>query len=110
MTRFVFIVEWFDTGASLLRNYHLTYHPDDTIEMDDLKAHKKFLKRSAYPALQLKDLYLGAVVTVHARQLKVIGYADQFTETTFSQKKEKTFAMIKPDAYINIGKILEKIE
>ncbi len=32
--RFVFLVEWYDAAASLVRNYHLTYYPKDkTIEM-----------------------------------------------------------------------------
>ena len=32
--RYVFIVEWFDSAASLVRNYHLTYFlKDKTIEM-----------------------------------------------------------------------------
>lgn len=32
--RYVFIVEWFDTGASLIRSYNLTFFmADRTIEM-----------------------------------------------------------------------------
>jgi len=32
--RYVFIVEWFDSAASLVRNYQLTYFiKDKTIEM-----------------------------------------------------------------------------
>ena len=32
--RYVFAVEWFDSAASLVRNYHLTYFlKDKTIEM-----------------------------------------------------------------------------
>jgi len=32
--RFVFLVEWYDAAASLVRTYHLTYYPKDkTIEM-----------------------------------------------------------------------------
>ena len=32
--RYVFIVEWFDTSASLIRTYNLTYYMSDkTIEM-----------------------------------------------------------------------------
>ena len=32
--RFVFVVEWYDQQASLLRNYQLTYFTgDNTIEM-----------------------------------------------------------------------------
>jgi nucleoside-diphosphate kinase len=32
--RYVFVVEWFDTSAALIRTYNFTYYPNDkTIEM-----------------------------------------------------------------------------
>lgn len=32
--RYVFVVEWFDSAASLVRNYQLTYYTkDSTIDM-----------------------------------------------------------------------------
>ena len=32
--RFVFITEWFDTAASLIRTYQMSYYPkDNSIEM-----------------------------------------------------------------------------
>lgn len=32
--RYVFLVEWFDSAASIVRNYHFTYYlKDNTIEM-----------------------------------------------------------------------------
>jgi len=34
LERYVFIVEWFDTRASLIRTYQLSYFPNDnTLEM-----------------------------------------------------------------------------
>jgi nucleoside-diphosphate kinase len=62
--------------------------------MYDLKNKRSFLKRCECPALNVKDLYLGAVVTVYARQLKIIDYADVFTRSKFEVQKGKTFAMI----------------
>ena len=56
--RYVFIVEWFDTSASLIRSYNLIYFmADKTIEMVklifdlkfDLKNKRIFLKRCEYP-------------------------------------------------------------
>eukprot|EP01017_Pseudomicrothorax_dubius_P021420 TRINITY_DN2308_c0_g1_i2.p1 TRINITY_DN2308_c0_g1~~TRINITY_DN2308_c0_g1_i2.p1 ORF type:complete len:187 (-),score=44.58 TRINITY_DN2308_c0_g1_i2:700-1260(-) len=109
--RFVFIVEWFDTAASLIRTFNLTYFlHDKTIEMYDLKTKRIFLKRCEYPSIQLKDLYIGSVVTVYARQLKVVDYADVFTRRQFESQRGKTYAMIKPDAYNHIGKIVDAIE
>jgi len=44
--RYVFFVEWYDTAASLIRNYNLIYYKEDnTIEMHDLKNKRMFLKR-----------------------------------------------------------------
>jgi len=105
------IVEWFDTAASLVRTYQLTYFMQDkAIELFDIKNKRIFLKRCEYPSVALKDLFLGAVVTVYSRQLKVIDYADVYTRQKFESQRGKTFAMIKPDAYNNIGKIVEAIE
>ena len=82
--RYVFVVEWYDSAASLVRTYNLTYYlKDKTIEMFDLKSRKIFLKKTEYPNLQLKDIFIGAVLNVYARQLKVIDYADEFTKAKF---------------------------
>lgn len=45
--RYVFVVEWYDSAASLVRTYNLTYYAKDrTIEMFDLKIRKMFLKKT----------------------------------------------------------------
>lgn len=109
--RYVFIVEWYDAAASLIRNYNLTYYPkQNAIEMYDLKNKRVFLKKTEKPDLTLSDLYLGSIISVFSRQLKIVDYADVFTRGKFEEVKQKTFAMIKPDAYGNIGKILTRIE
>lgn len=71
--RYVFVVEWFDSTASLVRTYNFTYYlKDKTIEMFDLKNRKIFLKKTEYPTIQLKDIFIGAILNVYSRQLKVI--------------------------------------
>ena len=108
--RFVFIAEWYDTQACIIRNYHLTYFLDDnTIDMYDIKNKRIFLKRTAYKGINLEDLHIGSIVTIYSRQLKITSYADEYTRASFEASSEKTFAMIKPDAYLNIGKILSMI-
>lgn len=62
------------------------------------------------PDLTMQDLYLGSIISVFSRQLKIVEYADVFTKAQFEEVKQKTFAMIKPDAYGSIGKILARIE
>jgi nucleoside-diphosphate kinase len=62
-----------------------------------------------YPEINQKDLYVGSIVTVYARQLKLVDYGDTFTRKEFAQGKETTFAMIKPDVYMHTGKIIDLI-
>jgi nucleoside-diphosphate kinase len=108
--RYVFIVEWNDVQASIIRIFNLTYYlNDNTIDMYDLKNKRIFLKRTAYKGVAIEELNVGCIVTVYSRQLKVIEYADEYTRIAFEAANERTFAMIKPDAYLNIGKILTMI-
>lgn len=75
--RFAFNVEWFDQAASLVRPYLLTFfQKDSTIEMYDIRNKRTFLKRSEYPGLALKDIFVGAILNIHSRKLKVTDYAD----------------------------------
>ena len=109
--RYVFIVEWYDTAASLIRNYNLTFYPkENSIEMYDLKNKRTFLKKTPKDDITLKDLYLGSIITVYSRQLKIVDYADIYTRGKFEVTKEKTFAMIKPDAQKHMGKIINALE
>jgi len=68
-----------------------------------------FLKRCEYPGITINDLYIGAIITVYARQLKVVDYGDVYTRKFFESKRSRTLALIKPDAYAHIGKILDAI-
>lgn len=47
--------------------------------MYDLKNRRMFLKRMAYQDIDLKDLFVGSVVTVYSRQLQIVDYGDVFT-------------------------------
>lgn len=68
-----------------------------------------FLKRMACPDVTPNKLYLGSVVTVYSRQLKLTDYGDAFTRSTFAEAKESTFALIQPDVYVHTGKIIDHI-
>lgn len=75
--RYVFVVEWFDNTASLVRQYNFTFFlKDNAIEMFDIKNRRIFLKKCDYPAITIKDLYIGGMLNVYSRQLKIIDYAD----------------------------------
>lgn len=57
----------------------------------------------------MEDFFIGAVITVYARQLKIVDYGDVATRKKFEVNRQRTFAMIKPDAYNQIGKIIDAI-
>lgn len=108
--RFAFKTEWFDKQASLIRSYLFTFYPKDcSAEMYDLKNKRMFMKRMSVGALSTKELYLGSIITVHSRQLKIVDYADIFTQNKFEAIASRTFAMVKPDCYTQTGKIIDAI-
>ena len=108
--RYAFIAEWYDPNASLIRRYQLLFYPaDNTVEMFDIKNRRLFLKRSKCPQVKFSDLFLGAVVNIHSRQLTIADFGDDFTTKKLSSKKEKTFGLIKPDCVAKMGDILERV-
>ncbi|XP_063811723.1 nucleoside diphosphate kinase 7 isoform X2 [Pseudophryne corroboree] len=108
--RYVFIAEWYDPNAALQRRYQLLFYPKDgSVEMFDLKNHRVFLRRTKYDALRKEDLFVGNKINVFSRQLHLVDYGDQYTARKVGSKKEKTLAMIKPDAILKMGSIIEAI-
>lgn len=108
--RYAFIAEWYDPNASLIRRYQLLFYlSDNTVEMFDIKNRRLFLKRSKCPQVKFEDLFLGAVVNIHSRQLTIVEFGDEFTTKKLRSKKEKTFGLIKPDGVAKMGDILERI-
>ena len=63
----------------------------------------------ACPGVTLEELFINSVITVFSRQLKLVEYGDLFTRQQFESKRQRTFAMIKPDAYTSTGKIVDMI-
>ncbi|XP_036609420.1 nucleoside diphosphate kinase 7 isoform X3 [Trichosurus vulpecula] len=108
--RYVFVAEWYDPNASLLRRYDLLYYPvDGSVEMYDVKNHRTFLKRTVYDSVRLQDLFIGNKVTIFSRQLHLIDYGDQYTARQLCSRKEKTLALLKPDAVRHAGEIINMI-
>ncbi|XP_053313477.1 nucleoside diphosphate kinase 7 isoform X2 [Spea bombifrons] len=108
--RYVFIAEWYDPNAALQRRYQLIYYTkDQSVEMYDVKNHRIFLRRTKYEELRKEDLFVGNKINVFSRLLHLIDYGDQYTARKVGSKKEKTLAMIKPDAVMKMGSIIESI-
>ncbi|CAL8252454.1 unnamed protein product [Merluccius merluccius] len=108
--RYAFLAEWYDPSAALLRRYQLLYYPKDgSVEMFDVKNQRVFLRRTRYGGLQQRDLFVGSQINVFSRQLKLVEYGDQYTANQLGSKKERTLAMVKPDAVSKLGDILEML-
>ncbi|KAG7326411.1 hypothetical protein KOW79_009812 [Hemibagrus wyckioides] len=108
--RFAFLTEWYDPSAALLRRYQLLYYPKDgSVEMFDVKNQRTFLRRTKYDDLHPEDLFVGNRVIVFSRQLNLIDYGDQYTANKLGSKKERTLAMIKPDAVTRVGSVIQMV-
>ena len=108
--KYIFEVDWYDQQADLTRKYQVVYLPVvKSIEMYDVKNQRIFLKRQEIPTIQLDDFFVGSQVTILSRVLKVTDYGDIFTRRRFESQRERTFAMVKPDAYTAMGKIIDAI-
>ena len=108
--KYIFEVDWYDQQADITRKYQVVYLPVvKSIEMYDVKNKRIFLKRQEIPTLQLDDFFVGSQVTILSRVLKVTDYGDIFTRRRFEGQRERTFGMIKPDAYTAMGKVIDHV-
>lgn len=108
--RFAFTVEWYDPNAALTRTYQLLFYTEDeAVEMIDVKSRRLFLKKTPIRGLNLKDLFIGGIVTIHSRQLRIVDYGDEFTRKKLGSAKEKTLVMIKPDCMSKMGEIIDRV-
>ncbi|KAM6287073.1 nucleoside diphosphate kinase homolog 7 isoform 2-T2 [Spheniscus humboldti] len=77
--------------------------------MYDVKNRRTFLKRTKYESLHLEDLFVGNKITVFSRHLSLVDYGDQYTARKLGSRKERTLALIKPDAMPKIGELIDII-
>lgn len=103
-----FLASWFDKLAASDRPFRFAFYPvDNSIEIYDLRSKKMHLKRIRHEAISLNDLFVGNTLDIYGRRFKITEFADTSTKEQLYSKKERTFLMVKPDAYTNIGKIVE---
>jgi len=57
----------------------------------------------------MEEVHIGSNITVYGRLLKIVDYGDVATRRRFEVSRQRTFGMLKPDVYTNIGKILDMI-
>ena len=110
--KYTFKVEWLDQVASLKRYYLLQYYVmngTNELELFDLKNKRVFLRRCAFPSVSLEDLFIGAKVTVYARQMTLIEYGDSHTKELLGNTNEIAFGLVPPASLRSIGKILAAV-
>ena len=66
----------------------------------DIKNRRHLLKKIRYEELRPEALFIGSVVTVYARQLKLISYGDEFTRAKFEAQSERCVRMGTFDAWV----------
>nr|XP_053636293.1 nucleoside diphosphate kinase 7-like isoform X2 [Cherax quadricarinatus] len=110
-TRYIFHAEWYDPVSAMVKKFQLSFFPrDKSVEMYDLRAQRLFLKRLPVDDVEERDLYLGNTIVILSRQLKLTDYADATTRDHISAKRQRTFAMVKPDAVHRLGEIVDVIK
>ncbi|XP_029156891.1 nucleoside diphosphate kinase 7-like isoform X3 [Nylanderia fulva] len=108
--RYVFEAEWYDNVACILKKFYLYYYPsNNTIELFDLKTRKIFLKRTICEGIKVKDFYIGAVITIFSRCIKIMGYADNYTKIKLETQLQKFFILLKPDIINKMGEVIKDI-
>jgi nucleoside-diphosphate kinase len=86
------------------------FQSDRSVSLYDTKAGKSFLKRIQPPEnIDINNLYLGASVTICSRPMKIIGFADDKTKRLYTTTRGSSLLLIKPDAYRQMGQILDVI-
>ncbi|XP_045603179.1 nucleoside diphosphate kinase homolog 7 isoform X2 [Procambarus clarkii] len=109
--RYIFHAEWYDPVSATVKKFQLSFFPrDKSVEMYDLRAQRLFLKRLPVEGVEERDLYLGNTIVVLSRQLKLIDYADATTREQIGSRRQRTFAMVKPDAVHRLGEVVDVIQ
>jgi nucleoside-diphosphate kinase len=83
---------------------------DRSVSLFDTKLQRPFLKRTQPPEnIEMNNLYLGATVTICSRPMKIVDFADDKTRRLFATTRGATLLLVKPDAYQQMGQILDVV-
>jgi len=88
--RFAFDVEWHDQKSEQTYLLQLLVTPSESVvELFDPARKRMFLKRTHCPDVKLEQLFVGATVVLLSRALRIVGYADEYTRTRLSARRER---------------------
>lgn len=108
---FVLDVQWFDRTANVIRDFLLTYYVRDKntnneLSLYDKKNRKVFLKRGPVENVEVEDLFVGSLITVYSRQLKIVSYGNASTRDAFEKDRGRVVTIVPPEAYRQAGDII----
>ncbi|XP_028040801.1 nucleoside diphosphate kinase 7-like isoform X3 [Bombyx mandarina] len=104
--KYSFLCEMYDEDADEIKDLTLNYFPfDNSVQIIDAKKGKNVLKRVQLPPLNLDMLQIGNIVNIFSKLLYIKDCAPATRKTLF-KNVQSTFAMIKPIAPSEHGKII----
>mmetsp|Transcript_44576 Transcript_44576/g.90049 ORF Transcript_44576/g.90049 Transcript_44576/m.90049 type:complete len:372 (-) Transcript_44576:165-1280(-) len=106
-----FIAEWYDPQPQMMKQFLVKVFTDTAdIEIYTKQTNTRFLKKCPLPSnLSLDNFYLGGKINIHHRLMTIIDYGDPYTRRKLSPSSANTCVLLGPDAYFNMGKIMEEL-
>jgi len=112
--KYNFVCEHFEEHSGMTKEFLLTVYAKKggqplEISILETKSKRVLLKRGVYEqdgAVHLEDMYKGGTVTVCARKIKILDYADNATRELFTRGCELVCTRIGSAAFSELGSIL----
>ena len=106
-----FMVEHDDPAMGMRKQYTVSFwESDNTLQMYDQHLKRVFLRRSVPPERpKMADFYLGGLVVVCSRPLRVLDYGDELTRRRYAAVRGTACMVIKPHSYHAAGKIINMV-
>jgi nucleoside-diphosphate kinase len=108
--RLCFLADYFDELAGLTREYQvLFYYGDRTVELNDTKTRRSFLKRCQCPNLSQDQFFVGARVVIFGRIMKLKAYGDEVTRQLCEKINDDTVVVVSERAFGKLGDVLSTV-
>jgi len=107
-----FIADYFDPHPQVLKKFLLKYYPEThEVEMKEISTGRRFLCRTKLDgSLSKSDFFVGGVVVIFARDLKLVDYGDNDTRSALSHNSEVGGIFIAPSCASMVETVIEEIE
>lgn len=111
-----FNCEWYSPQSDMVNYYEMTvYVPKKSVDplevaLFDVRSKRMFLKRTPLPDLRVEDLFIGSIITVFARQMKLNSYVDEHTRNSLEAVRNCLSLLTTPEAFSKVGAIISSIE